>query len=121
MFLIYTSDFTSAQTLGTLHDAYPGTAWLGSEAIANGGQERPRPGYSQMETEHEHTRISLMNELRVSNARGDVYRLYRVFEFSQFPKVFIVKGPLSQNLTLRAVQHIALPANLDRVESPLLD
>lgn len=62
-----------------------------------------------------------MNELRVSNARGDVYRLYRVFEFSQFPKVFIVKGPLSQNLTLRAVQHIALPANLDRVESPLLD
>jgi hypothetical protein len=28
MFLIYTSHFTSAQTLGTLHDAYPGTAWL---------------------------------------------------------------------------------------------
>jgi Domain of unknown function (DUF3883) len=57
-------------------------------------------------------------ELRVSNARGDVYRLYRVFEFSQFPKVFIVKGPLSQNLTLRAVQHIALPASIDREESP---
>jgi hypothetical protein len=60
-------------------------------------------------------------ELRVSNARGEVYRLYRVFEFSQSPKVFIVKGPLSENLSLRAVQHIALPANMEHVESPLSD
>jgi hypothetical protein len=50
-------------------------------------------------------------ERKVSDARGDSYRLYRVFEFSQSPRLYIVKGPLSQNLDLSPIQHIARPIN----------
>jgi hypothetical protein len=42
MFLVFILILPPRKTLGTLQDAYPRTAWLGSEAIGNGSQERPR-------------------------------------------------------------------------------
>lgn len=47
------------------------------------------------------------NELQVSQTLASRYHLYRVFDFSQKPRVFVLKGDLAQSLRLEATQYRA--------------
>lgn len=49
------------------------------------------------------------NEVRVSEREARSYHLYRVFEFVRDPKLYILKGPLSQTCRLKPTQYRALP------------
>jgi hypothetical protein len=49
------------------------------------------------------------NEVRVSEREPRSYHLYRVFEFVRDPKVYILKGPLSETCRLKPTQYSALP------------
>ena len=44
------------------------------------------------------------NEVRCSEAEPDRYRLYRVFDFSRAPKVYVLSGALTQSCQLEATQ-----------------
>jgi hypothetical protein len=52
-------------------------------------------------------------ELAVSEYLGAAYRLYRVFNLSNRPKIYVISGPLSSALNLRPTTYIALPKESD--------
>jgi len=43
------------------------------------------------------------NERRVAAEKADAYRLYRLFNFGTKPRIFVVPGPLDDNLTLAPI------------------
>lgn len=47
------------------------------------------------------------NELEFSEEMEDAFCLYRVFDFASTPKLFILRGPLSSNLELEAMDYRA--------------
>lgn len=47
------------------------------------------------------------NELEFSEETGDAFCLYRVFEFSMTPRLFILRGDLNQALHLEALDYRA--------------
>ena len=49
------------------------------------------------------------NEIGVSVARKDEYQLYRVFKFTQQPKLFVLGGALSRTCELEPINYTALP------------
>jgi len=49
------------------------------------------------------------NEVEVSEAREDEYQLYRLFKFTQQPKLFVLPGSLRNSCTLDPMQYSALP------------
>jgi hypothetical protein len=49
------------------------------------------------------------NELAVAERRGDTYRLYRVFDFSNNPHAFVLSGSLGHKLDLKPQSYAALP------------
>jgi len=51
--------------------------------------------------------IVTRNELEFSEETGDAFCLYRVFEFAITPKLFILRGPLTSNLELEAMDYRA--------------
>ena len=51
------------------------------------------------------------NERRVASEKSTVYRLYRVFNFSTEPRVFIVEGPFDEALLLDPIAYKATVAN----------
>ncbi len=51
--------------------------------------------------------IVTRNELEFSEETGDAFCLYRVFEFSNSPKLFILRGTLTSNLVLEALDYRA--------------
>jgi hypothetical protein len=53
------------------------------------------------------------NELAVLERRGNAFRLYRVFDFSSQPRVYILKGPLARKLDLKPQAFTALPNGSD--------
>jgi hypothetical protein len=40
------------------------------------------------------------NELNTSDRIGETFRLYRVFDFSRDPRLYVLEGPLSAKLLL---------------------
>jgi hypothetical protein len=48
-------------------------------------------------------------EWAVSEYRGSAYRIYRVFNLSDSPKVYVIPGPFSRTLNMRPTNYIALP------------
>jgi hypothetical protein len=48
-------------------------------------------------------------ERQVAELRGEAYILYRVFDLSDSPKVYRIRGPFSERLMMRPVNYIALP------------
>lgn len=51
--------------------------------------------------------IISQNELEFSEEAEDAFCLYRVFEFSKSPRLFIVRGDLNQALHLEALDYRA--------------
>ncbi|WP_413458484.1 DUF3883 domain-containing protein [Herbaspirillum huttiense] len=51
--------------------------------------------------------IVTRNELEFSEEVGDAFCLYRLFEFATSPKLFILRGTISSNLELEAVDYRA--------------
>jgi len=49
------------------------------------------------------------NEVEISEAREDEYRLYRLFNFAQQPKLFVLPGSLRNTCSLDPMQFSALP------------
>lgn len=49
------------------------------------------------------------NEVDVSDARENEYQLYRLFKFTEQPKLFILAGLLRKTCSLDAIQFAALP------------
>ena len=49
------------------------------------------------------------NELAVAERSGDEYRLFRVFDFSTHPRVYVLSGPLGHKLDLKALVYSAMP------------
>lgn len=49
------------------------------------------------------------NEVVVSDARENVYQLYRLFKFTQQPKLFILPGSLRKTCSLDPMQYSVLP------------
>ncbi len=47
------------------------------------------------------------NELQVSKEKGDSYRLYRVYDIANAPKIYIVKGSLDVALSLKPISYRA--------------
>jgi hypothetical protein len=47
------------------------------------------------------------NEVRCSEDVGSLYLLYRVFDFSRAPRVYILPGPLNEACKLRPTQYLA--------------
>ena len=54
------------------------------------------------------------NELEFSEETEDAFCLYRVFEFSKYPKLFIVRGDLNQALHLEAMDYRARLKSISR-------
>jgi hypothetical protein len=53
-------------------------------------------------------------EWAVSEYRGSAYRIYRVFNLSDSPKVYVIPGPFSRTLNMRPTNYIALPNSNSR-------
>lgn len=51
------------------------------------------------------------NELALSEHKGDTSRLYRVFDFSTNPHVYVLSGPLRDKLALKPQVYAAVPTN----------
>jgi hypothetical protein len=49
------------------------------------------------------------NELDVSERRKDAFRLYRIFDYSMQPRMYILKGSLTGQLDLKAQAFAAMP------------
>jgi hypothetical protein len=49
------------------------------------------------------------NELAVSERQRRAFRLYRVFNFSQRPQIFVIEGPLANKLRLEPRSYCATP------------
>ena len=47
------------------------------------------------------------NEVRVSEAEGEIYHVHRVFTFEKNPRLFILKGNLRRVCELTPVQYVA--------------
>ena len=52
------------------------------------------------------------NEVRVSKEQADVYQLYRVYDFSAEPRLYILSGALDQVCRLTPLQFKASPADV---------
>jgi hypothetical protein len=50
-----------------------------------------------------------LNELRVARREAGRYKLYRVFDLSTNPKIYILHGPLDDKLHLQARTYVASP------------
>jgi hypothetical protein len=48
-------------------------------------------------------------ELAVSEQKGESYKLYRVFNLAEAPRVYVVSGPLREKLRLEARIFVAWP------------
>lgn len=49
------------------------------------------------------------NEVDVSNERADQYYIYRLFDFREDPKLFLVPGDITSSFALEATQFVARP------------
>ena len=53
--------------------------------------------------------FAFKNEVQISEVRQNEYQLYRLYKFSQQPKLFILPGSLRNTCTLDPMQYSALP------------
>lgn len=53
------------------------------------------------------------NEVEVSDERSDAYHVYRVFDFSKNPRLFMLEGSMRSTCSLEAVQFRAFPGVMD--------
>ncbi len=53
------------------------------------------------------------NEVAVSERRSDEYYVYRLFDFSKVPRLFLLNGSMRSTCSLEAVQFRAMPGTID--------
>lgn len=53
------------------------------------------------------------NEVEVSDKRSVEYHVYRLFDFSKSPRLFMLNGSMRSTCTLEAVQYRAMPGTID--------
>ena len=51
------------------------------------------------------------NEVEVSDERSGEYHVYRLFDFSKNPRLFLLNGSMRSTCSLEAVQFRAIPGN----------
>ena len=57
------------------------------------------------------------NELNVSIEKGLRYKIYRLFDFPKNPYIYIIPGPLNENLELTPLTYLAIPSDKFHVSS----
>jgi hypothetical protein len=53
------------------------------------------------------------NEVEVSDERSTEYHVYRLFDFSKSPRLFMLGGSMRSSCSLEAVQFRAVPGSID--------